>query len=557
LIAFFGGTSQDRHFYLVVFDRSNPANRHLLDTLASTIDGVLTSTPLNFKIHAANIDRSGRYVTIYPTSADLQAPRSAAPAYVWDLNTGSFTGLPLVAARTGGHDAFGYGVRVNQDCCTASTWDAAQWQFRSMASPLTTLDLVTPVLLPKEVYLADHPSWHNAQPDRLVPFVDANYRYGANTTPWRAWDEEIIAVETATPGSSARIWRFAHHRSMVADDVDPSRISFWYTPRVNVSPDGRWALFTSNWEKTLGIDPRGEAGGTYRQDLFLIELKSAPTVPPVAILTTAVPNGTVSQAYSVALQASGGSGGFAWTISSGSLPAGLALDGSTGTLTGTPLQPGSVAFSVHAADINDATNGADQPLTMTIAPAPPPPVVIGTSSLPSGTVSSPYSATLTASGGTGSYSWSLASGTLPNGLALSAGGVLAGTPSAAGTFTFAVAAADSSDPLNRAQQTFVVTVAAAPIAAVAITTSSLPDAIRGIAYTATIATAGGKAPFTWAVVSGSLPPGLSLNKSAGTIAGVPTRVGTWTFTLRVIDSQVPVTKSKRALTIRVKKPAAP
>jgi hypothetical protein len=120
-----------------------------------------------------------------------------------------------------------------------------------------------------------------------------------------------------------------------------------------------------------------------------------------------------------------------------------------------------------------------------------------------------------------------------------------------------VAAADSSDPLNRAQQTFVVTVAAAPIAAVAITTSSLPDAIRGIAYTATIATAGGKAPFTWAVVSGSLPPGLSLNKSAGTIAGVPTRVGTWTFTLRVIDSQVPVTKSKQALTIRVKKPAAP
>ena len=555
LIAFFGGTSQDRHYYLVVFDRSNPADRHLLDTLASTVDGVPTSTALNFKIHAANIDRSGRYVTVYPTSVDLQAPRSAAPAYVWDLNTGNFTALPLIAARTGGHDAFGYGVRVNQDCCTSSTWDAAQWQFRSLATPLTTFDLVAPVLLPKEVYLADHPSWHDAQPDRLVPFVDANYRYGANTTPWRAWDEEIFAVETATPGSPANIWRFAHHRSTVADDIDPSRISFWYTPRVNVSPDGRWALFTSNWEKTLGTDPRGDAGGTYRQDLFLIELKTAPTVQPVSILTTGLPGGTVGQAYSASLQASGGSGGFAWTLSSGSLPAGLVLDGLAGTITGVPLQSGSAAFSVHAADLGDAANAADQPLTITVAPAPPPPVVISTSSLPSGTVSSQYSATLTATGGTGSYDWSLASGALPSGLNLSSSGVLAGTPSVAGTFTFAVTATDSTNPLNRAQQTLVVDVAPAPIAPVVITTTALANATRGAGYAATVTTSGGKAPFTWALVSGSLPSGLSLDTATGTIAGVPTRDGTWNFSLRVTDSQVPATSSKKALTIRVKKPA--
>ena len=137
LIAFFGGTSQDRHFYLVVFDRSNPGSRHLLDTSASTIDGVPANTILNFKIHAANIDRSGRYVTIYPTGADLQAPRSAARVRVGPGDR-HFTPLPLIAARSGGHDAFGYGVRVNQDCCTASTWDAAQWQFRSLATPLTT-----------------------------------------------------------------------------------------------------------------------------------------------------------------------------------------------------------------------------------------------------------------------------------------------------------------------------------------------------------------------------------------------------------------------------------
>jgi hypothetical protein len=152
-------------------------------------------------------------------------------------------------------------------------WDAAQWQFRSLATPLITSDLVAPVLLPKEVYLADHPSWHNARPDRLVPFLDASYRYGTVTGAWRAWDEEIFAVQTDAAGSGATIWRFAHHRSQIAHDTDPARMAFWYTPRVNVSRDGRWALFTSNWEKTLGIDPKGESGGAYRQEVFLIELK--------------------------------------------------------------------------------------------------------------------------------------------------------------------------------------------------------------------------------------------------------------------------------------------
>jgi hypothetical protein len=272
VIAFFGGTGQDRHFYLVAFDKANPANRRLVDTVASTVDGRPTSVPLNFRIHAAAIDRSGQFITIYPTGADLQAPRSAAPAYVWDILSDTFTPVPLVAGRAGGHDAYGFGYRVNQDCCTRSTWDAGQWQFRGLANPLVTSDLVTPVLLPKEIYMADHPSWHNAQPDRLVPFVDATYRYGTNTAPWRAWDDEIFAVQTDGAGGAGSVWRFAHHRSAVEHDVDPSRISFWYTPRVNVSPDGRWALFTSNWEKTLGTDPRGEVGGRYRQDVFLVQL---------------------------------------------------------------------------------------------------------------------------------------------------------------------------------------------------------------------------------------------------------------------------------------------
>jgi hypothetical protein len=377
IVAFFGGTGQDRHMYLVVFDRATPSNRRLVDTLASTVDGVPANIALNFRIHAAAIDRSGRYVTIYPTGQDLQAPRSAAPAYVWDVQTNTFTATPLVAARSGGHDAYGYGVRVNQDCCTATTWDAAQWQFRSLAAPLATADLITPVLTPISIYMSDHPSWHHAQPDRLVPFLDATYRYGANTTAWRAWDDEIIAVQTDQAGAGGTVWRFAHHRSNVNHDGDPSRISFWYTPRVNVSPDGHWALFTSNWEKSLGYDPRGETGGAARQDLFLIELRRGadggpapdpgpapgpdptpdpdptPEPPvPVVIETGTLPDATRLTFYQVQLVASGGSGDLAWRVDGGALPKGLALDPVTGTIAGVPEDLGVSRFTVHATDAN-------------------------------------------------------------------------------------------------------------------------------------------------------------------------------------------------------------
>ena len=557
LFAFFGGASQDRHFYIVVFDRNNPANRHLLDTAASTIDGVPTNTLLNFKIHAANIDRSGRYVTIYPTGLDLQAPRSAAPVYVWDIETGTFTALPLVEARTGGHDAFGYGERVNQDCCTSSTWDAAQWQYRSLGTPLSTSDLVA-VLQPKEVYLADHPSWHNAQPDRLVPFIDANYRYGANTTAWRAWDEEIIAVQTGA-GSAATVWRFAHHRSAVADDVDPSRISFWYTPRANVSPDGQWALFTSNWEKTLGTDPGGDTGGAHRQDVFLIELKRSVATPPVvvsvAVVTSTLPSGTVSQAYSAALQAGGGSGTYGWSTVSGALPAGLTLNTTTGAIAGTPVAAGTSTFTIRAADLNDPANVADRTFQVAIAPAPPQPVLVTTTTIPGSTVSTAYTTTLQATGGAGTYVWSLASTALPAGLSLNSSGTLAGTPSAAGTFTFTVRASDAADASNSAPQSLTMTIAAAAVPVpvpVTITTRALPDAYAGREYGNVLEAYGGTAPYKWSIVAGMLPPGLALNASTGRIGGTPSQAGTWSFTVRMTDSASRAAGAKRTLSIRVR-----
>jgi hypothetical protein len=351
ILTFFGGSSQDRHFYLLVFDPASPGSRRLLNTRTSTLDGRATGLRLDFLLHAAAIDRSGRYVTLYPTSADRTAPRHAAPNYLWDLATDTFTELPSIAARSNGHDAYGYGVRVNQDCCTSGTWDAAQWQLRALASPLTTHDAIAQVLAPRQVYLADHPSWHNARADAWTPFISALYRYGDNQVAWRAWDDEIIAVQTGDP--AGHVWRLAHHRSDVRHDTDASRIAFWYTPRPNVSPEGRWVLFTSNWEKTLGTDPGGDGGTAARQDVFLLRLvPSADAGSPdaaadgAAITTTTLPDGRVRRLYSTRLAASGVPDGATWQIVAGALPAGLVLHPRTGAIGGAPREAGTFTFAV-------------------------------------------------------------------------------------------------------------------------------------------------------------------------------------------------------------------
>src|SRR5262249_6237812 len=124
-------------------------------------------------------------------------------------------------------------------------------------------------------------------------------------TPWRAWDDEIVAIQTdAAAGANATVWRFAHHRSDVGYDGNPSQVAFWYQPHPNVSQDGRWVLFTSNWEKTLGTDPAGDAGTAARQDVFLLAL-AANGPPATAASQPAMwvdgpgPNAALTQPFTI------------------------------------------------------------------------------------------------------------------------------------------------------------------------------------------------------------------------------------------------------------------
>ena len=178
---------------------------------------------------------------------------------------------------------------------------------------------------------------------------------------------------------------------------------------------------------------------------------------PLAITPAALPGGIVGQAYAASLSGTGGVGPYTWAVTSGSLPAGLTLNPNTGAITGTPTAAGSSPIGITVTDSSNPTPAtASGTFSVTVNPGQLP-LAIATGSLPAGTVSQPYSATVLATGGTTPYSWS-ATG-LPAGLNLNtATGVLSGTPTRAGTFTVTVKAADSSKPTGKVSATLTLTV---------------------------------------------------------------------------------------------------
>ena len=171
-------------------------------------------------------------------------------------------------------------------------------------------------------------------------------------------------------------------------------------------------------------------------------------VVPVAITTTALPDGTAFSPYAATLAGIGGTTPYSWSITAGSLPAGLSLNASTGTISGTPTAAGTTSFTVTVTDATPTTTTppgpfvASRSLSITVRPAP---LTITTMSLPDAQVGKPYAATVTAIGGTSPYTWSITSGSLPRGLSLDpATGVIAGTPTRPpGTFSFVVTVTDA------------------------------------------------------------------------------------------------------------------
>ena len=179
-----------------------------------------------------------------------------------------------------------------------------------------------------------------------------------------------------------------------------------------------------------------------------------------------------------------------------------------------------------------ATNASGTSAPGTIAITVTAPILaLSPSSLTAGTVAASYSQSLTASGGTAPYSYSVASGSLPAGITLSSSGALAGTPSAGGSFAVTLKATDATGFSVSKAYTLAINAAT-----VALTPATLPTPQVNAAYSQTLSASGGTAPYQFTVASGQLPPGLTLNATTGVLSGTPTTAASYNATVQATDS---------------------
>ncbi len=197
--------------------------------------------------------------------------------------------------------------------------------------------------------------------------------------------------------------------------------------------------------------PRWPSGG-----ISLGAFESPPTTPNVApaIVTTVLRGGAYGESYWVTLEGEGGNGRLYWTVASGNLPEGLELR-ANGQIVGKPTSSGSFTFTVNLEDSDGAIGGSDaavRAFTLDIAAEPNSVPRITAANVPAAIVGESYSRTLTAIDGNGALTWTLTSGALPPGFSLSAQGVISGTATATGEFSFTVSVADSDDEVGAADE---------------------------------------------------------------------------------------------------------
>lgn len=314
-------------------------------------------------------------------------------------------------------------------------------------------------------------------------------------------------------------------------------ISLTYQPRTGFSGTDTFTYTASN------------AGGTSAPATVTVIVRP----PDFAVRAVGDLAGTAGVPFRLTFEFAGGAAPFSGYQVTG-LPAGLSVTGTTAnsvTVSGTPTAVGSFILEATARDSStgDGPFTATGTATVTVAP----PVLAlqpGTSALTANYATS-FSQVFTATGGTGSFSYTL-TGNLPPGLVFQpATGTLSGTPVASGSYSFTVVAIDRlatgvGAPFGVAR-TYTLAVAA-PV--ITVSPTVLPGATAGRAYSATLVAAGAIGPYTFTLQDGRLPPGMTLS-AAGVLSGTPTASGNFPLVLRVRDANGETATVNLALTVAV------
>ena len=282
-----------------------------------------------------------------------------------------------------------------------------------------------------------------------------------------------------------------------------------------------------------------DASGATATHQYTVKINSA-----IAFTTTTLPDLTAGTPFNQTILVSGGTGTRTQAVTTGAIPTGLTLT-TAGVLSGTPTTVGNYSFTITATDAIGATG--TQAFAMSVNPG----VTVSPASLPNWTVNkSGYSKTITSANGAGTKTLSVSAGSIPTGLTFTPGtGVIAGTPTAAGTFNFTITATDTASATGFQAYTVVIN------PAVTLTTTTLPNGVAlAAAYSQTVAYSGGTGTSTLAVTAGTLPPGISLS-TAGLLSGTATTQGTYNFTVTATDTLGATGSKALALTITASTPA--
>jgi large repetitive protein len=282
------------------------------------------------------------------------------------------------------------------------------------------------------------------------------------------------------------------------------------------------------------------------QEEFIININ--PGVARLTIGPESTTPGTMGAPYALQMTASVPDAK-TWSINSGTLPPGVALDANTGLISGTPTAAGQFDFQVLAKVSADGRSD-----TKSLAIVVRNPVSIAAAEpfsnprLAASEVAAPFEAMLVASGGTGTYTWSLTAGSLPSGLTF-AEGAISGTPRVPGSFPFTITVTDSEGRVANLPTRLVV----AP--KLKIATRLLKPGRVDRFFLRKLTTAGGIKPLEWRLARGPMPRGVFFDRNAGELYGYPTRAGSWRVTFEAIDAfGVKATKMLRVLIAPAPKP---